>query len=69
MPIEVPLACIATGCQPGGTVLDMFAADATTGLAARRLDRSFIGVEQNPDLCRIAEQRLREDNRHGDGDA
>ncbi|MFI0411932.1 DNA-methyltransferase [Actinomadura sp. 3N508] len=69
LPIEVPLTCIATGCQPGGTVLDMFTADATTGLAARHLGRSYIGVEQNPDLCRIAEQRLQRDSRHGDGDA
>jgi hypothetical protein len=32
--IEVPLRCIAAGCRPGGTVLDMFAGIATTGLAA-----------------------------------
>lgn len=68
LPVEVPLHCVAAGCRPGGTVLDMFAGDATTGIAARQLGRTFIGVEQTPDLCRIAEHRLREDSGYGDGD-
>jgi len=61
VPIDVPLRCIAAGCRPGGTVLDMFAGIATTGLAARELGCPFIGIEQTPDLCRIAQHRL-EDN-------
>jgi hypothetical protein len=67
VPIELPLRCIAAGCRPGGTVLDMFAGIATTGLAARELDRSFIGIEQTPDLCRIAQRRLEESTGHADG--
>ncbi|TDD32018.1 hypothetical protein E1287_24460 [Actinomadura sp. KC06] len=68
-PVEVPLRCVAVGCRPGGTVLDMFTEDATTGIAARRLGRSFIGVGQTSDLCRTAERRLRqEDGRRGHGD-
>ncbi|WP_165964079.1 site-specific DNA-methyltransferase [Actinomadura sp. KC216] len=68
LPIEVPLTCIAAGCRPGGTVLDMFAADATTGIAARHLGRPFIGVEQDLELCRVAERRLRAKSGHGDSD-
>ncbi|WP_425458744.1 DNA methyltransferase [Actinomadura syzygii] len=64
----VPLTCVAAGCRPDGTVLDIFAADATTGIAARHLDRSFIGVERSADLCRAAERRLREGSGHSDGD-
>lgn len=60
MPIEVPLRCIAAGCRPGGTVLDMFAGIATTGLAARELDRFFIGVEARPAICDLAKARLSE---------
>ncbi|WP_433464065.1 DNA methyltransferase [Spirillospora sp. CA-128828] len=60
LPIEVPLACIAAGCRPGGTVLDMFAADGTTGIAARQLGRSFTGMEQRQELSRAAKRRLRE---------
>ena len=58
VPIEVPLRCIAAGCRPGGTVLDMFAGIATTGLAARELDRSFIGIEASPAVCAVAKARL-----------
>lgn len=59
LPIEVPLCCIAAGCRPGGTVLDMFAGTAITGLAARALGRSFIGVTETETLGRSAERRLR----------
>lgn len=40
------------------TVLDPFAGSGTTGAAALRLGRSFLGVELNPDYCRIARERL-----------
>jgi site-specific DNA-methyltransferase (cytosine-N4-specific) len=58
LPIELPLRCITAGCRPGGTVLDPFAGIATTGIAARDLDRSFIGIEADPALCELAKSRL-----------
>jgi DNA modification methylase len=58
LPIGVPLRCIATGCRPGGTVLDMFAGIATTGLAARALGRPYIGIDVNPAVCDLAKARL-----------
>jgi DNA modification methylase len=67
MPIEVPLSCIAAGCRPGGTVLDMFAGTAVTGLAARALGRSFIGVALTEDQCRLAARTLSQDT-DSDGD-
>lgn len=48
-PLELPTRCIAAGCPPGGTVLDPFSGTATTGLAARRLGRTYIGIDTNPD--------------------
>ena len=30
----------------------------TTGIAAKKLDRHFIGIENNPETFQIAEQRL-----------
>jgi hypothetical protein len=69
LPLDVPLRCIAAGCRPGGTVLDMFAATGTTGIAARQLDRPFIGIEPNPELRRIAEQRLRDCSRPAGGES
>ena len=40
------------------TVLDPFSGVATTGLAALRLERSYIGVELNPEYVRMGRQRL-----------
>ncbi|MEO3810724.1 site-specific DNA-methyltransferase [Sphaerisporangium sp. B11E5] len=57
-PIDIPLRAIAAGCRPGGTVLDPFAGAATTALAARQLDRPFLGIEINPDFCDLARTRL-----------
>jgi site-specific DNA-methyltransferase (cytosine-N4-specific) len=57
-PVDLPLRCIAAGCPPGGTVLDPFSGAATTGLAARRLGRSYVGIDLNPAFHDIALDRL-----------
>ncbi|MEU7171532.1 MULTISPECIES: site-specific DNA-methyltransferase [Micromonospora] len=44
-PIDLPLRAIAAGCPPGGVVLDPFSGAGTTGLAAVRLGRRYIGVD------------------------
>jgi site-specific DNA-methyltransferase (cytosine-N4-specific) len=59
-PIELPLRCIAAGCKPGGTVLDMFTWSGTTGLAAVQLGRRFTGIELSPAFAALAAERLRE---------
>jgi DNA modification methylase len=51
----------AHSLQPA-LVLDPFAGSGTTGLVAKRLGRSFIGIELNPDYCAMAERRIREAN-------
>ncbi|WP_433413229.1 DNA-methyltransferase [Microtetraspora malaysiensis] len=57
-PIDIPLKAIAAGCRPGGTVLDPFADSGTTGIAARQLDRKFLGIELHGDYCELARTRL-----------
>ncbi len=52
--------CILAGCPAGGTVLDPFAGSGTTGVVANRHARNFIGIELNPDYCKIMERRLEE---------
>jgi site-specific DNA-methyltransferase (adenine-specific) len=42
------------------TIFDPFMGSGTTGVAAVRLGRSFIGVEINPDYYAIAERRIRQ---------
>ncbi len=51
------------GCNAvfdGGIVLDPFFGSGTVGLVARKLKRNFIGIEINPEYCKMAEERLQE---------
>jgi site-specific DNA-methyltransferase (cytosine-N4-specific) len=57
-PVDLPLRCIAAGCRPGGLVLDPFSGAATTGLAARQLDRDYLGIDLNPAFHDLALTRL-----------
>lgn len=59
-PLELPWRCIAAGCRPGGTVLDLFTGSGTTGLAAIQLGRRFTGIELSPAFARLAAERLSE---------
>ncbi len=58
MPIELAQKCIKAGSKPGDIVLDPFAGSGTTGEAAVRLGRSFVGIELNPKFAALAEQRI-----------
>ena len=49
------------GSLEGDLVLDPFFGSGTTGVAAVRMGRHFIGIEINPDYCRIAEKRIQEE--------
>lgn len=49
------------GCNAGfnsGVVLDIFAGSGTTLKVARDLNRNSIGIELNPEYCKIIEKRL-----------
>jgi site-specific DNA-methyltransferase (adenine-specific) len=52
--------CILASCPPEGLVLDPFLGSGTAAVVARRLGRSFLGIDINPDYCRMAERRLRQ---------
>ena len=43
---------------PGGLILDPFAGSSTTGVAARRQGRQFIGIEQSLAYCDVSATRL-----------
>ena len=46
--------------QPGETILDPFFGTGTTGAAAKKLGRRFIGIERDPAYIAHAERRLAE---------
>jgi DNA modification methylase len=49
--------CIKIGCPPNGVVLDPFAGSGTVGEVAKKLGRSAILVEINPDYKKLIEKR------------
>jgi site-specific DNA-methyltransferase (cytosine-N4-specific) len=53
-PITLPQRCIQAGCKPGGTVLDPFSGSGTTGLAAQRTGRRYIGIDINPTYLELS---------------
>lgn len=50
--------CILAGSPKGGLVLDPFMGSGTTGVAAKRLGRDFIGIDSNQDYCNMAAERI-----------
>lgn len=59
-PEELPRRCIASGCKPGGVVLDPCSGTGTTGAAAQALGRRYIGIDINADYLKLSlETRLR----------
>lgn len=49
---------IAHASKPGDVVLDPFAGSGSTLVAAKKLGRSFIGIELSKEYVALAEQRL-----------
>jgi DNA modification methylase len=58
-PVELITPCVLAGCPPGGVILDPFFGSGATGEAALKLGRRYIGIDLNPDYCRLAGERLK----------
>lgn len=46
--------CILAGCKPGGTVLDPFSGSGTTGMAAQKHGRRYVGIDLNRDYLDLS---------------
>ena len=57
-PPKLAERCILAGCPRGGIVLDPFFGSGTTGLAAVKNDRLYIGIELNAEYCELAKERI-----------
>lgn len=53
-PVALPQRCILAGCKPGGTVLDPFNGSGTTGLAAQRAGRRYVGIDLSAKYLELA---------------
>lgn len=63
-PTQKPVALmewiIQNYSQKDHLILDCFAGAGSTLIAARNLQRNFIGIEISPEYCKIAENRLKQ---------
>ena len=57
-PPKLAETCILAGCPEYGITLDPFFGSGTTGYAAKKLNRHYIGIDLNPDYCELARQRI-----------
>ena len=57
-PVDLIIPCILAGCPSDGVVIDPFFGSGTTGLAAKQLNRRYIGIELNPEYCGLARERI-----------
>lgn len=57
-PLELIERCLLASTNPGDLVLDPFLGSGTTGVAAARLGRRFIGIEMNAAYLETARKRV-----------
>ena len=58
-PVELLQFLMQKSSQKGDVVLDGFFGSGSTGIAAKNLDRNFLGYEIDPEVAKLAEQRLK----------
>lgn len=59
-PEELITPCILAGTGEGGIILDPFMGAGTVAVAAIRNGRNYVGIELNPQYCKLAEKRIKE---------
>ena len=57
-PVSLPSWFIKLFTKQGDLVLDPFMGSGTTGVAARGLDRHYVGIEKESEYCGIATKRI-----------
>lgn len=58
-PVAILQDMIIKCCPLGGTVLDCFSGSGSTGVAALKAGRKFIGIERDPHYAGLAMERIR----------
>lgn len=57
-PEQLAIDQISTWSNEGDVVLDIFMGSGTSGVAARKLNRNYIGIEIEKSYCDIAKERI-----------
>lgn len=57
-PVELIERCLLASTNPGDLVFDPFLGSGTTGVAAARNGRRFVGIEMNPSYLETARKRV-----------
>lgn len=57
-PVQLVEICLLAGSDPGDIILDPFSGTASTGVAALKHNRDYIGVEVSKEYNTIAKERL-----------
>lgn len=57
-PVELMRYFVEHLTKPGGTVMDCFMGVGATGRACIETERDFIGIELDPEYCKIAEASI-----------
>jgi site-specific DNA-methyltransferase (adenine-specific) len=58
-PVELPARCIKLYTFEGDVVLDPFMGSGTTAIAAKRLNRHYVGYEVDEGYVRLADKRIK----------
>ena len=61
-PLELAYRLVRMFSFSGDTVIDPFCGTGTTMLAAMKTGRNSIGIDIDPEYCKMAEERLRNEN-------
>ena len=58
LPLDLVQPIVECASDPGDLVLDPFSGSGTTGVAAIKTHRRYIGIEKNPEFHKLSMQRL-----------
>jgi site-specific DNA-methyltransferase (adenine-specific) len=59
-PLELLERIVLASTQPNNSILDPFMGSGTTGIAALKHGRRFVGIEREKDYFNLAEKRIKE---------
>ena len=61
-PLDIIETLVKNSSKEGDLILDCFMGSGTTGVACKKLNRDFIGIEIDPDFFEIAQNRIENTN-------